>query len=595
MLALIVAVPVTLLQLVVGNRFGAAVTSAQSMKIAASEAQWDTCQPCGFSLIQIGGFTEDDQTPSFSITVPRLLSYMATGSFNGEVQGLTQLQAQEESQFGPGNYMPNVRVIYWSMRVMAYMGMLMFLVAAVGAWLYWKQKLERARWFLRTAIVAMAFPYIAATAGWILTEMGRQPWIVQGLLKTADAHSPVGLLGHARVQPRRVRLPLPAAARARHLADAPLRDARPARARPRRDRRDPDACDRILRWTSKSSGSAWSASSSPRYFLLEGFDFGVGLLLPFLPRNEEERSTMFRTIGPVWDGNEVWLVVAGGAMFAAFPTWYATMFSGFYIALLLLLVFLIVRVLSFEWRERHEHSRWLGLWAWANTIGSLGAALIWGVAFSNLLYGVPINSSGDFDGTFWDLFNLYTLLGGVAVVLLFAFHGATYLTLRTTGELCRRAAAAAGRLSIATAVVGAGFLIWTVAVAVDRNDKDVFPPLLPALLAIVALLGAVVCVRLARSGWAFVLTAAGAFLVVATIFTSLYPRVMVASNDFANSLTVDNASSAHYTLKVMTVVALIVVPIILLYQGWTYHVFRARLSGEEEPSPADLLPRETGA
>jgi cytochrome bd ubiquinol oxidase subunit II len=325
------------------------------------------------------------------------------------------------------------------------------------------------------------------------------------------------------------------------------------------------------------------------YFVLEGFDFGVGLLLPFLPRNEEERSTMFRTIGPVWDGNEVWLVIAGGAMFAAFPTWYATMFSGFYIALLLLLVFLIVRVLSFEWRERHEQSRWLSVWAWANTIGSLGAALIWGVAFSNLLYGVPINSSGDFVGSFWDLFNLYTLLGGIAVVLLFAFHGATYLTLRTTGE------AAARRLSIATAVVGSGFLIWTVAVAVDRNDKDVFPPLLPALLAILALLGAAVCVRLARSGWAFVLTAAGAFLLVTTIFTSLYPRVMVASNDFANSLTVDNASSAHYTLKVMTVVALTVVPIILLYQGWTYHVFRARLSGEEQPSPADLLPRETGA
>jgi len=183
-------VPATLLQLVVGNRFGAAVTSAQSMKIAASEAQWDTCQPCGFSLFQIGGFTKSDPTPSFSITVPRLLSYMATGSFNGEVQGLTPLQQQEERQFGRGNYMPNVRVIYWSMRVMAYMGMLMFLVAAVGAWLYRKQKLERARWFLRSAIVAMAFPYLAATAGWILTEMGRQPWIVQGLLKTSEAHSP---------------------------------------------------------------------------------------------------------------------------------------------------------------------------------------------------------------------------------------------------------------------------------------------------------------------------------------------------------------------------------------------------------------------
>ena len=234
-LALIVAVPVTLLQLVVGNRFGEAVTSAQSMKIAASEAQWNTCQPCGFSLFQIGGFTEDDQTPSFSITIPRLLSYMATGSFDGQVQGLNQLQAQEQSDYGPGNYMPNVRVIYWSMRVMAYAGVLMFLVAAVGAWLYWKQKLERARWFLWTAIVAIAFPYIAATAGWILTEMGRQPWIVQDLLKTADANSPAVSSAMLAFSLAVFVCLYAAAARARHLADAALREARPAGARPRRD------------------------------------------------------------------------------------------------------------------------------------------------------------------------------------------------------------------------------------------------------------------------------------------------------------------------------------------------------------------------
>src|SRR5215813_10311662 len=192
------------------------------------------------------------------------------------------------------------------------------------------------------------------------------------------------------------------------------------------------------------------------YFVLEGFDFGVGMLLPFLPRNEEERSAMFRSIGPVWDGNEVWLVVAGGTMFAAFPAWYATMFSGFYIALLVLLVLLIVRVLSFEWRERHEGSQWLGVWQWANTIACVGASLIWGVAFSALLYGTPIDSNGDFAGSFWDLFNAYTLVGGVAVLLLFAFHGATYLTLRTKGALCARAAVAARRLSLAAAVVGAG-------------------------------------------------------------------------------------------------------------------------------------------
>jgi cytochrome d ubiquinol oxidase subunit I len=189
-LALIVMVPVTLLQLVVGNRFGEAVTSAQDMKIATSEAQWQTCQPCGFSLFQIGGFTASNPTPSFSITIPRLLSYMATGSFSGQVQGIDQIQRRESGRYGPGNYTPNVLVDYWAMRVMAYLGMLLFLISAVGAWLYRKRKLERLRWFQWTAVVAIAFPYIAATSGWILTEMGRQPWIVQGLLKTDQANSP---------------------------------------------------------------------------------------------------------------------------------------------------------------------------------------------------------------------------------------------------------------------------------------------------------------------------------------------------------------------------------------------------------------------
>jgi cytochrome bd ubiquinol oxidase subunit I len=189
-LALIVAVPVTLVQLSVGNRFGAAVTSAQGMKIAASEAQWNTCDPCGFSVFQIGGFSEQHPDPSFAITIPRLLSWMATGSLHGKVQGLNQLQQTEQRKYGPGNYMPRVRLMYWSMRVMAMLGVLMFLIAAVGAWLYRKQVLHKARWYLRTAVVAIAFPYIAATAGWILTEMGRQPWIVQNLLKTSQAVSP---------------------------------------------------------------------------------------------------------------------------------------------------------------------------------------------------------------------------------------------------------------------------------------------------------------------------------------------------------------------------------------------------------------------
>jgi cytochrome d ubiquinol oxidase subunit II len=322
------------------------------------------------------------------------------------------------------------------------------------------------------------------------------------------------------------------------------------------------------------------------YFLLEGFDFGVGMLLPSLPRNETERTIMFHSIGPVWDGNEVWLVVAGGATFAAFPDWYASMFSGFYIALLLVLVCLIVRVLSFEWRAKSTSARWRAVWLWANTIGSVGASLIWGIGLSNLLYGVPLDSKGDFTGTFWDLFSPYTVLAGVAVVAVFAFHGATFLTLRTAGDLAERASRAARRLSLPAAALGAAFLVWTVVVAVDRNDKDVFPPVLPAALGIAALVLAALLVR-RRSGYAFAATALGTVAAVATLFTSLYPRVMVSDPNFANSLTVSSAASAHYTLAVMSVVAVIVTPVILLYQGWTYHVFRQRLGGGEPDPQAD--------
>src|SRR5437764_7300591 len=184
------------------------------------------------------------------------------------------------------------------------------------------------------------------------------------------------------------------------------------------------------------------------YFLLEGFDFGVGMLLPVLPRSERERSTMFESIGPVWDGNEVWLVVAAGATFAAFPAWYATMFSGFYIALLLILALLIVRVVSFEWREKSEDPRWRAVWLWMNTIGSVGASFIWGVALANLLHGVPLNSSHGYSGDFLDLFSAYTVLAGITVVCLFALHGASYLSLRTLGDLRERAATTATRLSV---------------------------------------------------------------------------------------------------------------------------------------------------
>jgi cytochrome d ubiquinol oxidase subunit II len=330
------------------------------------------------------------------------------------------------------------------------------------------------------------------------------------------------------------------------------------------------------------------------YFVLEGFDFGVGMLLPIVGKSERDRATMLETIGPVWDGNEVWLVVAAGATFAAFPAWYATMFSGFYLALLLILVLLIFRVVSFEWREKSEHPRWRALWFAANALASFAVPFLWGVALATLLNGVPLNSDGEFAGSFGDLFSLYSLFAGLATVVLFAFHGATFLTLRTHGELAGRAARVARLLAVAAAGVGGAFLLATIAVAVDRNDKDVFPPILPAVLGILALALAAGFALRRKQGWAFAMTGLGILLTIATLFTSLYPRVLVSAPDFANSLTVEGASSSHYALAVMTIAALVLTPVVLLYQGWTYYVFRGRVGGEEIAAPVDLVPRRSG-
>ena len=329
-------------------------------------------------------------------------------------------------------------------------------------------------------------------------------------------------------------------------------------------------------------GVLWSG-----YFVLEGFDFGVGMLMPFLPRDERERSLMFRSIAPVWDGNEVWLVVAAGATFAAFPAWYATLFSGFYVALLAILVLLIVRVVSFDWRERHDGERWRLTWLCANSIGSFGAAFLWALALANLVQGVPLDSSHVFTGGIVDLFSPYTVVMGLAAVALFALHGATYLALRTSGDLRSRAAAAAARLApIAVVLAGVG-VAWTVVVAHENNQRAVLPVAIPAVLTGVLVIGAAVLTARRRAAWAFAATGLAAIGIVATIFTGLYPRVLVSDPSFGNSLTISNAASGHYALEVITVVAVVFTPVILLYQGWTYHVFRARLGGGDGPGPAE--------
>ncbi|MFC5175475.1 cytochrome d ubiquinol oxidase subunit II [Nocardioides taihuensis] len=315
------------------------------------------------------------------------------------------------------------------------------------------------------------------------------------------------------------------------------------------------------------------------YFTLEGFDFGVGMLLPILGRNEKDRRVMINTIGPVWDGNEVWVLVAGGATFAAFPEWYATLFSGFYLPLLLILVALIVRGLAFEYRGKRDDDAWRARWDLAIIVGSYVPALLWGVAFANILRGVPIDADMEYVGGFFNLLNPYALLGGLTTLMLFITHGAVFISLKTDGPIRAEARALAMRLGLGAAVVTVAFLVWT------QLDTGSAGSAVAFVLAALALVGGLVAIRAGREGWAFLGTFVAIALGVAGLFLALFPDVMPTSLSDGVSLTTTNASATDYTLKIMTVVALIFTPIVLGYQAWTYWVFRKRISTHHIPDP----------
>jgi cytochrome bd ubiquinol oxidase subunit II len=313
------------------------------------------------------------------------------------------------------------------------------------------------------------------------------------------------------------------------------------------------------------------------YFFLEGFDFGVGVLLPVIGKSESERRVMINTIGPVWDGNEVWLLVAGGAMFAAFPEWYATLFSGFYLPLLLILVALIIRGVAFEYRGKQDSAQWRSRWDLAIFIGSLVPAILWGVAFANIVRGVPIDAEGTYTGGFFNLLNPYALLGGVVTLGLFTTHGATFLALKTKGSVRDKAHDLVGKVGLLTAVAAVLFLGWTL---LDQGEVGTW---ITSILAAASLLGALAMDRMKREGWAFILTGLTIALAVLTLFMTLYPNVMPSSTSALYNLTIENASSTPYTLKVMTWVAVVMTPIVLVYQSWTFWVFRRRIGAEDLP------------
>ncbi|NLA36966.1 MAG: cytochrome d ubiquinol oxidase subunit II [Actinobacteria bacterium] len=314
------------------------------------------------------------------------------------------------------------------------------------------------------------------------------------------------------------------------------------------------------------------------YFFLEGFDFGVGMLLHSLSRDDVDRRVMVNTIAPVWDGNEVWLITAGGATFAAFPYWYATLFSGFYLPLFLILVALIIRGVAFEYRGKVDSVAWRRNWDLAIAIGSWVPAVLWGVAFANIVRGVPIDANGDYTGGFFTLLNPFALLGGVMTAALFVLHGANFLALKSTGPVRDRARSLVRvALPIAMVVVGVFLLI-------NQLERGKGWTWIPLVAALAALAGGLLAVRADRDGWAFAATGVAIAATFIAIFGALFPAVMVSSTSDAFTLTTTNAASTAYTLKIMTWVAVIMTPVVLVYQGWSYWVFRKRVTRGHIPA-----------
>ncbi|MFC9091608.1 cytochrome d ubiquinol oxidase subunit II [Streptomyces sp. NPDC057072] len=307
------------------------------------------------------------------------------------------------------------------------------------------------------------------------------------------------------------------------------------------------------------------------YFFLEGFDFGVGILTKLLARNRPERRVLINTIGPVWDGNEVWLLTAGGATFAAFPEWYATLFSGFYLPLLVILVCLIVRGVAFEYRAKRPEERWQRNWETAIFWTSLIPAFLWGVAFANIVRGVKIDRNLEYVGGVGDLLNPFALLGGLVTLTLFTFHGTVFTALKTVGNIRERARRLARWVGLLTAALA---LLFLVRAQIDQGDGK---SLIALIVAVAALVVALVANQAGREGWAFALSGVTVVAAVAMLFLTLFPNVMPSTLDADWSLTVSNASSSPYTLKIMTWCAGIATPLVLLYQGWTYWVFRKRI------------------
>jgi cytochrome bd ubiquinol oxidase subunit II len=316
------------------------------------------------------------------------------------------------------------------------------------------------------------------------------------------------------------------------------------------------------------------------FFFLEGFDFGVGMLLPFLGKNDEERRAIVNTIGPVWDVNEVWLIMAVTAMFAVFPGWYATMFSGFYLAMFLIVVGLILRGISFEYRSKDSRPQWRSRFDGMIAVGSFMNSFLFGILFSDLLGGVPIDQNMMYAGGPFSWITPYGLIGGLTMVSVFLLHGANFLTLKLEDDMRERARAAARFLYSFAAIMVLALAIATYIFTDITVKIGIDPGILP-IASVVFLLVTIYFINRKMEGWAFVMTGLNIILTQVAFFTLMFPRLMISSLNPAWSLTISNVSASPYALGVMSVISLVFIPVVMAYEGWSYYIFRKRVKTDK--------------
>ena len=548
----------SLLLIASGDRQGLLVARSQPTKLAAMESHWETVTDAPFILF-LWPDSRNEKNLFEGLKIPHGLSFMAYHRSDAEVKGLRDFPRDER---------PPVLATFLSFRLMVACGLALFGLAFVGWLRSRRDRLEAHPALLRLFICALPLPYLAVQLGWIVAEVGRQPWLVFGVLRTADGVSRFGNTRPGVPVPGLFYRGLWASRRRGCLSYSEVREERPGRG---------IAMTLQILWF-VLWGILWAA-----YFVLDGFDLGTGILYGLLGRDEGDRAVLRLSLGPVWGGNEVWLITAGGATFAAFPAAYAAIFSSLYIALLIVLFSLILRGVSLEFRGLHDSAGWRRFWDASLVAASFVTALLFGAAFGNLFRGLAIDETG-FRGTFLSLLSPYALVTGVFFVLLFCGHGALWAAFRTDGPLASRALGLARKiwLVVPPAAVAYGILTAFSTDLAANYRHHFYWAVVPSWLVLALVLAGLSAFQ-ARTRRGFYYSCAAVALTTFAGFIGLYPRLVPSRLGPSYSLTIFNASSSPLTLRIMAIVALVLVPAVVAYQAWVYRVFREKIPSGAAP------------